>query len=91
MADLAVSCLNVVKIYDTPSGSVQALRGIDFSVGQGSVTAIVGPSGSGKSTLMRLLAGLDRPSSGQLAVAGQSLVAYLPKSGGCCAAGSLAT
>lgn len=73
MADRVVSCVNVVKIYSTPTGSVQALRGVDFSVDRGSVTALVGPSGSGKTSLLRLLAGLDLPSSGEVMVGGQSM------------------
>jgi ABC-type lipoprotein export system ATPase subunit len=73
VADLAAFCVNVVKIYPTPTGSVQALRGVDLAVARGSVTAVIGPSGSGKSTLMRLLAGLDLPSSGEIAIGGESM------------------
>ena len=70
MADLAVLCSNVVKIYASPTGAVQALRGIDLGVAAGSVTAVMGPSGSGKSSLLRILAGLDEPSSGAAVVGG---------------------
>ena len=49
---------------------VDALRGVDITIGQGEVVAIIGPSGSGKSTLMGLLGGLDTPTQGSLHVAG---------------------
>src|SRR2546423_6334946 len=47
-----------------------ALRGVDLEIPRGAVTALVGPSGSGKSTLLRLLACVDRPDSGTIAVDG---------------------
>src|SRR3989442_1341997 len=55
-----------------PSGgrSLTILDGITLDVGAGEVCAITGPSGSGKSTLLGLIAGLDRPSAGSIAVAG---------------------
>ncbi len=49
---------------------VDALRGVDITVNQGEVVAIIGPSGSGKSTLMGILGGLDTPTQGSLQVAG---------------------
>jgi putative ABC transport system ATP-binding protein len=73
VADTTVVCSNVVKIYESPKGAVQALRGIDLAVAAGSVTAIMGPSGSGKSSLLRILAGLDAPSSGSVEVGGMPL------------------
>ena len=51
------------------AGPVHILRGIDLDVGDGETVAVVGPSGSGKSTMMMVIAGLERPSSGQIAVA----------------------
>jgi len=53
------------------AGRVDILRGIDLSVAAGESLGIVGPSGSGKSTLLMILAGLERPSSGRVAVVGQ--------------------
>ncbi|CCG40054.1 ABC transporter ATP-binding protein [Magnetospirillum molischianum] len=53
------------------AGRVDILRGIDLSVAAGETLGIVGPSGSGKSTLLMILAGLERPTSGRIAVAGQ--------------------
>ncbi|MEG0308484.1 MAG: ABC transporter ATP-binding protein [Clostridium sp.] len=54
------------KIYGTKDAKVIALKPINLTINQGEFTAIVGPSGSGKSTLLHHLAGLDRPSSGQV-------------------------
>lgn len=56
--------------YRTGSGEVRALRGVTASFGSDAVTAVVGPSGSGKSSLLRLLAGIDRPTSGAVWVGG---------------------
>jgi putative ABC transport system ATP-binding protein len=52
---------------------VHALRGISLSVERGKLTAVMGPSGSGKSTLMHILAGLDRPTDGEVAIAGTKI------------------
>ncbi len=55
------------------AGPVNILRGISLEVGAGETVALLGPSGSGKSTLMMVSAGLERPSRGRVAVAGQDL------------------
>src|SRR3954449_12253561 len=60
------------KEYD--DGQVQALRGVDFQIGEGEFVAIVGPSGSGKTTLLQMLGALDRPSSGTLSYRGKSML-----------------
>jgi putative ABC transport system ATP-binding protein len=60
----------VTKDYKTPAGSFTALRGIDLTVQPGEFVAVVGKSGSGKSTLLNLLAGIDRPTSGEVIVNG---------------------
>ena len=52
------------KVYDLGAFKVQALKGLNFDIEEGSYTAIMGPSGSGKSTLLNILGCLDRPSSG---------------------------
>jgi len=60
----------VVKSYTTPSGSFTALKGVSLQVQAGEFVAVVGKSGSGKSTLVNLIAGIDRPSSGEVFIAG---------------------
>ena len=66
-----ISLRRVGMTYATASGSVEALRDITLTVGQGELVAIVGPSGCGKSTLLRLLAGLRPATTGEVRVAGE--------------------
>lgn len=64
--------IDVRKIYPgTPP--VESLRGINLTVRQGELVAVVGPSGSGKTTLLNLAAGLDRPSAGSVRIAGHAV------------------
>ena len=57
----------------TAAGDVNILRGLDFAVARGETVGVVGPSGSGKSTMLAVIAGLERPTSGAVSVAGQDL------------------
>jgi putative ABC transport system ATP-binding protein len=66
----AVVCQEVTRSYRVDGSTVDALRGVTFSVPAGAVTALVGPSGSGKSTLLRLLACVDRADAGVVAIDG---------------------
>src|SRR5438552_15860934 len=63
----------VTRRFGKGDTAVDALRGVDLDVASEKLTAVMGPSGSGKSTLMHILAGLDRPSSGSVAVAGTEI------------------
>jgi putative ABC transport system ATP-binding protein len=69
-ATTPIELRGVTKDYQTPAGSFTALRGIDLTVQPGEFVAVVGKSGSGKSTLLNLLAGIDRPTSGEVVVNG---------------------
>ena len=70
-ADALVQISDVTKRYN---GSVDpAVDGVTFEIARGEAVAVMGPSGSGKSTLLNLIAGLDRPTSGAITVAGQRI------------------
>jgi putative ABC transport system ATP-binding protein len=69
----AVSAADVHRRYGEGDAAVDALRGVTLDVPSGRFVAVMGPSGSGKSTLMHLLAGLDRPTSGSVAIGGLDL------------------
>ena len=65
--------LGVRKHYGRGDGLVRAVDGVDLDVAAGETVAVMGPSGCGKSTLLHLLGGLDRPSDGELSLAGRRL------------------
>lgn len=64
---------NLVKVYGQGENAVHALDGVNLEVKKGEFLAIVGTSGSGKSTLLHMLGGLDRPTSGEVIVDGNSI------------------
>ncbi|MEX6507350.1 ABC transporter ATP-binding protein [Jiella sp. M17.18] len=74
MAEAAIRLKNVHLTLGSGRSSVHVLKGIDLSVDRGESVGIVGPSGSGKSTLLMVLAGLERADSGEVEIAGRSLV-----------------
>jgi putative ABC transport system ATP-binding protein len=69
-AQVVVAGRELVRRYGEADTAVDALRGVSLSVSEGELVAVMGPSGSGKSTLMHILAGLDRPTSGQVWIGG---------------------
>jgi putative ABC transport system ATP-binding protein len=68
-----IQLAGVTKTYDSGELAVQALCGVDLSVEQGQMVAIIGPSGSGKSTLMHILGCLDAPSAGSYRLDGEDV------------------
>jgi len=68
-----VELRGVEKTYATPAGVHPALRGIDVAIAPRQMVSVVGKSGSGKSTLLHLIGGIDRPSRGEVVVAGARL------------------
>jgi putative ABC transport system ATP-binding protein len=69
----AVRCDNLVHVYGTPGSEVAALRGVELTVRQGEMVALLGPSGAGKTTLLWHLAGLLRPTAGTVEINGRRL------------------
>jgi putative ABC transport system ATP-binding protein len=69
----AVVAADVTRRYGHGDTAVDALRGVSLDVAQGKLTAVMGPSGSGKSTLMHILAGLDKPTTGEVTIAGTTI------------------
>jgi putative ABC transport system ATP-binding protein len=68
-----VSADVLTRRYGEGETAVDALRGVSLDVPKGALTAVMGPSGSGKSTLMHILAGLDKPTSGEVTIAGTGI------------------
>jgi putative ABC transport system ATP-binding protein len=71
--DVVVRAAGLQKVYGSGDTAVTALAGVDVALPAGGFTSIMGPSGSGKSTLMHCLAGLDRPTAGQVWIGGTEL------------------
>src|SRR3972149_3553224 len=73
MSEPIVTLRNVAKSYYRDSLEIPVLTDIDLEIPAGEFLALMGPSGSGKTTLSNLLAGIDRPSSGEVIVAGENI------------------
>ena len=73
MPTTLVQLNDVEKVFHRGSEDIHVLHRLDLTIAEGEFLALMGPSGSGKSTLLNLLAGLDRPTSGTIDVAGQRI------------------
>lgn len=73
MAQTVIDAHNVSKVYNPGTVPVKALTDVHLHVEEGEFTALVGPSGSGKSTLLNIIGGLDKPTTGNVVVAGEDL------------------
>ena len=79
MAENMIQADGLVKIYKTKQTEVLALQGLDLTVEEGELTALIGNSGSGKSTFLNMIGGMDRPSAGSLLVGGRNLFTMTEK------------
>jgi putative ABC transport system ATP-binding protein len=68
-----IELAGVEKVYRTGKVEFRALRGVDLTIDDGDMVAIVGPSGSGKSTIMNMITGIDRPTAGTVTVDGRRI------------------
>lgn len=75
MTKWVVDAKDITKVYQMGEVEVHALRGLSLKIAPGEVLSIMGPSGSGKSTLMNILGCLDRPTSGEYSLNGESVAA----------------
>lgn len=71
--DIMIEVKGLYKYYKTGNEYVHALDGVDFTIQRGEFCAIIGPSGSGKSTLLNMLAGLEKPTKGEIIIAGKHI------------------
>lgn len=71
--NIQIELRRLTKRFPSGGSTITVLEDVDLSIGAGEAVAVVGPSGSGKSTLLALVAGLDRPSSGQVLIDGEAI------------------
>jgi len=68
-----IACRDLCKSFEEGGQVLEVLRSVEFTIGRGTLTAVIGASGSGKTTLLQLLGGLDRPTSGSISILGTDL------------------
>lgn len=73
MEEAIIQVKDLYKIYRVGETRVRALNGVSFTINKGDFCSIVGTSGSGKSTLLNMLAGLEKPTKGEIVIAGQHI------------------
>jgi len=78
-SDVMVEVTNVTRIFRSAGATVRAVDDVSLTIGRGEFMAIVGRSGSGKTTLLNLIAGLDQPDEGRIAVDGQEVSRFNDK------------
>ncbi|WP_457641031.1 ABC transporter ATP-binding protein [Persephonella sp.] len=70
---IAIKTENLKKIYKFEGAEIEALKGIDLTIEEGDMVALMGPSGSGKSTLLHLIGGIDIPTEGKVYIKGEDI------------------
>ena len=73
MSEPVICVKDLYKIYRVGETKVRALNGVDFTIDRGNFCSIVGTSGSGKSTLLNMMAGLEKPTKGEIIIAGEHM------------------
>jgi putative ABC transport system ATP-binding protein len=73
MSSALIELVGVEKVYRTGQVDYRALRGVDLTITEGDMAAVVGPSGSGKSTILNMITGIDRPTAGTVTFDGERL------------------
>jgi iron(III) transport system ATP-binding protein len=78
MTDLGIEFRNITKRYGDAVSAPLVVKGISFTVPRGTLTTLLGPSGCGKTTTLRMIAGLEAPTSGQILIGGKDVTALSP-------------
>jgi NitT/TauT family transport system ATP-binding protein len=68
-----IECKDISLVYDTPAGSVQAVKGVSLDIQESEFLCLVGPSGCGKSTMLNIIAGFLKPTEGSIQIGGKAV------------------